>query len=242
MDEAELRRRFAGVANEDALDRMYRVLSKHTHPDLTGKDGQDFVRLGQLYHEAKASLRARDLEERCPVTEAAPLRPWQEADFDPQAVLLEMGYPALPEDRAGLYLALYRYHTAGLAKRRLRQQASLKRRNDQIINTVYYWAERYDQTFVPLFTTYIEGLVDAFKPTAFLKAGSDSRRHLEDGLAHFIRYQDEGRPVAASLARRSLDNAVDTIAVYRLERDAVRDLALWLLTELELPSLRLTAR
>jgi hypothetical protein len=238
MDEAEVRRRFTNLSTEDALDRMYRVLCKHTHPDVRGGDGNDFVLLGKIYHEVKRRWREARVPEAAPIDPKHP-NPWQTKEFDPLAIIREMGYTTLLADRGYVYLALYRYHSAGLANRRLRQQTSLKRRNEQIINTVYYWAERYDPSLVPLFHAYVEGLVDGFKPTAFLKAGNDSRRHLEEGLAHFIRFQEEGRLVAASLARRSLENAVDTIEVYRLERDTVRDLALWFLAELELPTLKL---
>lgn len=251
MDERELVRRFGLAATEAELDRLYRILSKHTHPDLTGKDGEDFRVLTGHYRSAKERFRASEPLSQIAggghgtgtapssSAEATIVEPWQDPDFDPRALLRELGYRTELGGRASLYLSLYRYQAAGLTNRRIRQQVSLRRRNELIIQTVYYWANVYAPAFRPVFASYVNGVLDGMRPTAVLKAGTESRRHLEEGLGHFIRYQEEGKPVTAGLARRSLDNAIDTIDVYHLDNDALKDFAAWLLAELELPPLKL---
>lgn len=252
MDERELVRRFNQTSTEAELDKLYRTLSKHTHPDLTGKDGEDFRVLTSHYRSAKERFRSGDPSgEENPQTPAQNQSPQQtsastttaaqnkQPEFDPRAILRELGYRTELGSRASLYLSLYRYQAAGLSNRKVRQQASLRRRNDLIIQTVYHWAQAYSPAFGQIFSRYVEGVLDGMRPTAFLKAGTESRRHLEEGLGHFIRYQEEGKPVTAGLARRSLENAIDTIEVYHLDNDAVRDFSAWLLAELDLPPLKL---
>jgi hypothetical protein len=259
MDLPELRRLFFAAPSLEVLDKMYRQLSKHTHPDLTGTDGQDFMQLRQVYEAARlqllspkgpaelggaavANANAQADSQRSPEAATMPgaRAPWRQSGFDPWAALAHLGFAPPLAERACVYLLLQRFHTAGLAKRKVRSQASLKKRNEQIINGLYYWAETYQPNLVLLLSDYLEETVEAFRPTAYAQAVSTCRRHLEEGLGHFWRYQEEARQVSAQLARRSFENTIDTTEVYHLENLAPAALASWLLKELELPALGLS--
>jgi hypothetical protein len=47
-----------GSYSEEELDRLFRVLSKQTHPDLGGGDGEAFIRLREAYETAKYRLHS----------------------------------------------------------------------------------------------------------------------------------------------------------------------------------------
>ena len=62
----------------EEFKRIYKLLCKSTHPDLTGKDGMEFIKLQEIY----GKIRARELSGGQNDI----------LDFDPHRVIRESGY------------------------------------------------------------------------------------------------------------------------------------------------------
>ena len=205
--------------SERELDRIFKLLCKHTHPDLTGKDGSEFIRLGEAYKLAKRRLGG----------------PAPQVDFDPRRIIDESGFAGELTPRGALFLSLYRWLASGLHSHRIRTSAVLKERNTLIIRTSLYWAERYDPLFADIFISFNRNLFTGMRASEELKVDRQAKRLLVSGLAWFLRFQDTGRPAAAQLARDRLAYARLLLGSERSRRAAGRDLCVWLLGELENP-------
>ena len=140
MDDFVEKIKTAGAFTRDDFFKLYRILCKNTHPDLTGKDGRDFIRLQEIYDKIKETLQSQTEVTGC--------------GFNPYRVITELGYKKPVHPRDGLFIALHRYVSLGLHTHKVRSKSVLKERNNLIIRTVLYWARRYDKQFVDIFSAY----------------------------------------------------------------------------------------
>jgi curved DNA-binding protein CbpA len=198
--------------------KLYRILCKNTHPDLTGKDGKDFIRVQELYEQMK-NLTVR---------------------FDPYKVIRESGFSVphnlgtpFTADRAALYISLHRYVSLGLHSYKLRSNALLKERNRTVIRTVLYWGNRYDKRFVPLFVDYNKNKFEQVIINENLKHELKGKRLFVEGLGWFTKYQETGRRSSAHIAREKLSFACKLLKSYGATRSPILPFSDWLQGELE---------
>jgi hypothetical protein len=197
---------------------LYRILCKNTHPDLTGKDGADFIRLQEIYQQVKNDLETREVT--------------SDSTFDPYRVITESGYSRSVDVRTALYISLTRYVALGLHSYRVRSRILLKERNRNVIRTILYWANRYDKRFVPIFIRYNENKFENAYIGERLKQGIRGKRMFIEGLKWFVKYQENGRESAAHIAGERLSSARAILEAYGTGPSPTIEFAHWLLGEL----------
>ena len=212
--------------------RIYLYLCKNTHPDLTGKDGAEFIRLKEIYRrieEKEAALRS------APGGASGGPEDGERGDspFDPFKVLSESGYDAGGDPRTALFISLYRYMSSGMHAYRVRRKAPLKERNALIMRTVLYWAGTYDRDFVRIFVDYNTRIFQHIRSTSDLKQEGKAKRYFREGFDWFFRYQLAGKPAAKTLAEDKLRMCLYTLSIFGTQTSPVVPFARWLLGELE---------
>lgn len=207
--------------------KLYRILCKNTHPDLTGKDGSDFIRVQELYEQMKTMGAADSVT--------------LTSRFDPFKVIRESGFtvPQNPDssvkaDRAALYISLHRYVSLGLHSYKLRSKSLLKERNRTVIRTVLYWGNRYDRRFVPLFVDYNKNKFEQVIINENLKHELKGKRLFVEGLGWFAKYQETGRASSAHIAREKLYFACKLLRAYGASQSPIFPFSDWLQRELAL--------
>jgi hypothetical protein len=242
-----------GSYTEAELDRLFRVLSKQTHPDLGGGDGEAFIRLREAYETAKYRLRG-DPAAASGVTHgartaAAGNRPATGAGgngaaaaqqrspeprpvpFDPHAIIAEAGWPEVHDPRGSLYIALRWFFSMGMQNYRIRTMKSLRKRNRRIVRTIFHWARAYHPGFVPIFAAYHRNRIQYLSTTWEIKNYNYAKRLFLDGVSGFFNYQFSGRWGTIDVARDKLDLA-GRILTRCLGRDhPLRQLCGWFLSE-----------
>ncbi|MFP4562440.1 MAG: hypothetical protein ACLFRY_03940 [Spirochaetia bacterium] len=197
--------------------RIYLYLCKNTHPDLTGKDGEDFIRLKEIY---------RRIEEKEPSAESV-------TPFEPMRILQESGFEAGGDPRAALFISLYRYMSTGMHSYRIRRKPPLKERNALILRTVLYWAGTYDRNFLQIFIDYNTRIFQQIRSTSELKQEGKAKRYFREGFDWFFRYQLSGKPASKTLAEDKLRMCLYTLRIFGANDSPVVPFARWLLEELE---------
>lgn len=211
------------------LERIYRTLIKRTHPDRLGDDGRLFLYFRDefdRYREQWSALKSRETLRN---------------QFDPRALLVDLGLSPALASRPALYAALYRFQSLGLASWRVRSRSTLRKRNAAVIRAVLYWAYEYDATFVSVFQDFLmhQGSFTLTEPHAM--PYSPVRRTVLRGLEGVIRYQDRAHRATAEIARDRIAYALDISAGRGREAPfaALHALGRWLLGELEYPPERI---
>ncbi|RKX75073.1 MAG: hypothetical protein DRP87_15375 [Spirochaetes bacterium] len=209
-----------GEFDSGDLNRLYRFLSKQTHPDLTGKDGESFIRVREAYLKARAKLEN---------FKTARFK----GDFDFNRILREEGFHGSYPPRFCLYIALNRYFTLGLYNRKLRDSSPLLKRNELIINTVIYWADRYDADFSALFRQFNLKRFYALSTTREMRNYYNGKRMFLEGATGFFNYQKTGRVTTAKVARDKFTLAASVLSLCTSPDNPISVMALWFRNELE---------
>lgn len=221
MDELLEKIKTVGSFTKDDFFKLYRLLCKNTHPDLTGKDGRDFIRLQEIYDKLKDTLHA----------ESADIA----AYFNPYKVISELGYSRPLEARNCLFISLYRYVSLGLHTRKVRSKPVLKERNNMIIRTVLYWGQKYDREFVSIFLNFNTSRFDTIQMGNSLEREIKGKKYFSNGLRWFLHYQESGRTSAAQISREKLSCAITLLSKDGKSRSSIIPFAYWLLEELRTP-------
>lgn len=211
-----------GSFTKEDFNKLYRLLCKNTHPDLTGKDGKDFIKLQEINKQIQKKTDA----------EAFFIR----QKFDPNKIVIESGYPKPDDERTALFISLQRYVHLGLHSYKLRTKSPLKERNRQVIRTVLYWGNLYDKQFVTIFLEYNKNTLAQIVVDQTLKHGLKGRRVFIDGLRWFNKYQETGRRSAAHIAKDKLLYARYLLKTFTGKNSPILPFLEWLLNELEKPS------
>ena len=207
------------TATREELEYVYRALCKNTHPDLTGKDGSEFIRLQQVFRyvrEAGASSH----------------------DPNPARVARETGYAGPLTPRAGLFSCLERYVQLGLHSPRVRMRVLLKPYSLRVLHAVEYWGGMYDPAFPIVFSRFNARRFERLATRADVKNYLYGRRLFADGLRWFLEYQGFGRESCRDIARERLRRSVGVYRFARMADNPVIPFAEWLLRELEKPAWR----
>ena len=118
-----------GSYTEEELTRVFRYLSKKTHPDLVGGDGETFIRLRATYNRAKEKSRRE-----------------KPTEFDPYLFIREAGFSGKSSPRLCLYISLKIFFTLGMHNYKRRQVGGAGR-NQRLILSIFHWGRLYDPAF-----------------------------------------------------------------------------------------------
>jgi hypothetical protein len=209
----------SGSFTREDFFRLYRLLCKNTHPDLTGKDGSEFIRLQQVYEQVTQSMHS---------AASFTFKP----SFDPYRIIQESGYPKPEHSRTALFISLQRYMGLGLHTHKIRSKALSKEPARQVIRTILYWANHYDNRFVKVFVDFNKNKFEQIQINEKLKNGLKGRRYFFNGLNWFLKYQETGRSSAAHIAREKLHMAIYLVKDYGENDTPLVPFAEWLLEEL----------
>jgi hypothetical protein len=209
-----------GKFSERELKRIYKVLCKSTHPDLTGKDHEGFIKVQDVYQDALTRFR-QDVH-------------YGKEDFDPYKVIYDTGFSGTLSPRACLYICLYRYNAHDLYSFKIRAKASLQERNTLIMRSVLYWAARYDQDFIKIFVDLNTNIFRNIKIIKTIRQYSLARRLFIQGMDLFFQYQEKGRPSSKKIAEEKLYKSIHLLCSINNQENPMVPLAEWLIGELTL--------
>lgn len=229
VDEVITRLRETKDLDQPQLERVYRRLILHVHPDHRDGDGDLFLYLQEQFSNLREEHRRRRS-----IT-------LLEAGLDPHEIARDLGFTRPLSPRESLYLALYRFRNLGLTSWRVRVRPALRKRNSRVIRTVLYWGRRYDEEsantvlFVAAFQAFLR------YPGRFLLGEKQAalyflvRRTMLRGLDWLLLYQEKGRPATATIAGDTLRYALRLSEPHKNERPflALMEVARWMLGELE---------
>ncbi|MBN2051690.1 MAG: hypothetical protein JW760_14665 [Spirochaetales bacterium] len=212
-----------GTYSAEELDHLYRYLSKQTHPDLTGSDGEAFIKLREIFLQ----VRAQAEEGR------------RTSVFNPLKIIREAGFPDNLPPRENLYAVLMRFFRSGLHHRKLRDNPSFFRRMEELLQALRYWSSIYSPPLITLVEEYLGQSTVYMSTTKQFKDFSFSRKLFLQGTDLFFRYQASGRDTARALAEEKL-----TLAVIIMEKTAgsahpAVPFGRWFLKELDKPAVLL---
>ena len=210
-----------GTYSADELDHLYRYLSKKTHPDLTGNDGEAFIRLRETY------LRARE-QLHLPGSQNAP-------PFDPFRIIAELGFEAVPAPRINLYILLRRFFQAGFHNRKIRNRSSSLRRAAEILEAIGYWSDRYSPQLKSIINGYLDRGADFMNTTKQFRDFSFGRRLFIQGTDLFFRFQSSGKEGTRSLAEEKLTLSAVILRKTTGGGHPLTAFGQWFLEELEKP-------
>jgi hypothetical protein len=209
-----------GKFSERELKRIYKVLCKSTHPDLTGKDHEGFIKVQDVYQDALTRFR-QDVH-------------YGKEDFDPYKVIYDTGFSGTLSPRACLYICLYRYNAHDLYSFKIRAKASLQERNTLIMRSVLYWAARYDQDFIKIFVDLNTNIFRNIKIIKTIRQYSLARRLFIQGMDLFFQYQEKGRLSSKKIAEEKLYKSIHLLCSINNQENPMVPLAEWLIGELTL--------
>ncbi|MDA3901094.1 MAG: hypothetical protein PF637_11325 [Spirochaetes bacterium] len=207
------------VFTEESVRRAYRLLSKQTHPDITGKGADDFIRLREEYEQALEGIES--------------LAGYFTAVSRSQTV------PDERYCRLMFYLSLKRYITVGLFSVKLRIRESVQRRNRIILEDVVKRAQQYDPSFVSVFLNYNRNHLRRFSIWYNSKHNKNGRIYFIKGISFFLEYQLRGGCELYNIAYSYLEDSLYELSDCEGNsvETAMHDFARWLFDELKQKSL-----
>ncbi|MCG8571538.1 MAG: hypothetical protein MJB14_15490 [Spirochaetes bacterium] len=177
--------------SEKQLKKIYHYLCLQTHPDLTGKDGKEFIEIQKEYQQACMYFnKLKDFV--------------KEGEIDPSR---------LKNPRHELLLNLYHYTIAGLHSVKIRMKPELKSRNAKIIKSILFWAKWYDKNFITIFIDYNKPQFKCFKQWQSEKEHKVIRKQFLYSLYHFFQYQKTGSQSKYEAAKINLCDTLDMIQI-----------------------------
>ncbi len=234
-----------GGYTEEELDRLFRALSKQTHPDLGGGDGEAFIRLREAYETAKARLRGEPVPDfggaAATGTADRPGSAYAQGvrsrpqPFNPHAIIAEAGYPEVRDPRGSLYIALRWFFSKGMQNYRIRTMKGLRKRNRRIVRTIFHWGRVYHPGFVRIFAAYHRNRFQYLSTTWEIKNYNYAKRLFLDGVSGFFNYQFTGRRGTIEVAKDKLDLSSRILSRCLGEQHPLRQLCGWFLLEAEKP-------
>lgn len=230
------------------LDHLFRLLSKRSHPDATGGDGNDFIELRRIYERARARLHDAGggkqvfaaTYSRNTGTAASPgpppaAAPSAHTAFDPGRIIREAGYNDSLSSRGCLFLSLQAFFNLGMYNYRVRSTRGLQRRNAEVLRTISYWGEIYDPRFLTIFTAYSSRTLQSLSTTWEIKNFNYAKRLFLEGVTGFFNYQVSGRSGTAEIARDKFTWCSYTLKKVVKESHPMDPMAEWFLRELDQP-------
>jgi hypothetical protein len=153
-----------GKITREQLKKIYRTLSKLTHPDLKHEDDRQFIRLHEEYEEALAhwdALRTRLAGE------------------DGSTI----------DIRTLFYGSLRHYLAAGLYSQRVRLRPDIKKRNEMVMREVLSWARLYNPAFMTVFLDFNKSHLRRYLEWSKRDALARARKIFIMGFRNAVDYQ-----------------------------------------------------
>jgi len=230
------------------LDHLFRLLSKRSHPDATGGSGEEFIRLRSIYERAR--LRLNDSGGAPAVPSAGAVHPSRKPspshspsppagnesrDFDPGKIIREAGFDDSLSSRGCLFLSLQAFFNLGMYNYRIRALPGLQRRNNDVLQTITYWARIYDPEVVEIFRAYSSRTYQSLSTTWEIKNFNYAKRLFLDGVTSFFNYQASARIGTAEVAKDKFSWCSYTLKKVIRNSHPMTPMAEWFLRELDLP-------
>lgn len=159
---------------------------------------------------------------------------------DPLRVIRECGYHGDLTARQCLYVALNRYYALGMYTHRMRVQGAGDRRIELVRATIFYWAKRYDPSFIEVFRAYDQNYHVTVTDMSY-RDRLFARRSFLAALDWFFRFQDRGRPGTGKVFSERAHWARAVLQRRRFDPQAVAMLRFleWLIREYASPPVML---
>lgn len=218
-----------GEYTDADLKKLYRMLSKQTHPDINGGSTEEFKKMCMVISEAQKRLEGSD-------SIAAGT-----GSFDPVRVFADAGYNGPYVARPCLYKALHRYYHLDIHTYRIRANPKLLQRNELVVKTILYWGRLYDPDFCQIFTTYHQ--TNVFFSIASKQPGkySQVKNLFYAGFMNFLYYQSgKYSEFKMKYSRELLHSARNTLTAQVSPSHPFLCIIDWLVNELEKPCLNIT--
>lgn len=156
------------------LKRVYHLLSKRVHPDVSGNDSELFIRLQVAYEEARNRQQ------------------WA-AGAPGVEILSGLGYSSAIPAQAAFYVLIQQYFQRGVYRKKVYLNRNIYRKNRLLIDAIQYWGGVYDGAFAQIFIGFRNRL------NGLLPLGNDTQyfiwaqRVTARGILACTRYHGEGR-------------------------------------------------
>ncbi len=210
-----------GSCGEAEIQKLYRLLCKQTHPDLTGKDGSQFLKVQQAFEQLQGNS---SLSTSFPRLE----------NFDPFQLLRDMGHALPLSPQASLYISLDRYLSLGLLSFKMRSKENLRNRNISVLRTVLFWAQQYDPAFIDIFLRLNRNIFQFSQSTQQMKNYTYGKKITLDGFRIFFEYQEMGREGSRKVCGEKLVLAGRIITLAVGASNPLVDFCSWALKEITL--------
>ena len=213
-----------GLTNS-GLNRLYHEMAKQVHPDINGGNHETFVylkyRIESLFRSSNEKL--------------GNLVRHRSVDIS-SSLVRDFGIRQVPEDRAMLYLALYRLCLTGIFSASLKDRKGFFRRIADDISTCVSWCIKNHASLAKPISEYIDESIRRYKRGL----GGISRsvsRPLMRSIETFIVYQDLGRVVTKEICHDLLNECryACEMSDDPLESKQVLGISKWIGTELNRP-------
>ena len=189
------------------VKHIYRVLSKQTHPDISGKESDLFIRLQKAYEQAQLKGRQQSS------LSTSGLR-----------ILDDLGYANAMPVKAIFYILIQQYFKRGTYRKKVYLNSNLYRKNREIIDAIQYWGGEYNEDFPRIFSDFRNSL------NSILPLGDDTRRFIwaqrimVKGILACSWYQEKGRNAHRIIASENLVTTAHIIGKIQDYRFPVREL------------------
>ena len=195
--------------SEDNLKKIYRNLCKKTHPDLTGKNSQEFKNLQKDYKEAIEYL----------------------LEFD------RLSDEKTAKPRIYLYKALQSYLAYGLFSSRIRNKPALRQRNESLLREIINLSGLYSKEFMNIFIEYNRVHIKKLNEWDLEKKIRKAKNIFLSGLNCFLDYEGGGNIMAYRACKSYLGDCIYELQIIGngQSQKMLLDFSNWILKEIELP-------
>ncbi|MBN1524981.1 MAG: hypothetical protein JW904_10880 [Spirochaetales bacterium] len=205
-----------GNLSPENLKKLYRHLSKLSHPDIKKEDSAEFIQLTDEYEEAMSNLeRIKSyLMQRGPAGDVLDAEDIQRMFFS----------------------SLRHYLAAGMNSQRMRIRADVRKRNDLILREIVYWAKLYDPAFIPVFLNYNKTYLRRFTEWKKRDEIMRAKKLFYFGFHDTIKYEENRSRRALAAAQTNLKECLEILAMHSSNpfAKAMQDCAAWFLIRLDL--------
>ena len=196
----------------DNLKKIYRALCKKTHPDITGKNGNEFINLQREYEEARKYV----------------------VEFE------GLSAEKILKPRYFLYKNLRDYVSYGLFSSRIRKHPVLKQRNEALLTEIIKLANLYSKEFMKIFLEYNRVHIKKLNEWSTEKKIKNAKRLFLSGINCFLDYEGNGNILSYRASKSYLYDCICELKLIGKghTQNMLNDFCVWILKELELPPVK----
>jgi hypothetical protein len=195
--------------SEEGLKKIYRTLCKKTHPDITGKNSEEFKNLQKEYKEAIRYV----------------------SEYE------ELSDEKVSKPRIHLYKALKSYLAYGLFSSRIRNKTSLRQRNESLLKEIINLSNLYSKEFMNIFIEYNRVHIKKLNEWDLEKKIRKAKNIFLNGLNCFLDYEGGGNIMSYRACKSYLGDCIYELKIIGTgqSQKMLLDFSMWILKEIELP-------